>query len=57
MEIVQTKDHVVLHNEMMHAAPVVPLDDRPRLPSGLQSWLGESRGRWDGDTLADERRR
>lgn len=56
VQIVQTKDFIVVHNEMVHAARVVPLASRPQLPRGLQTWLGESRGRWDGDTLVVETR-
>src|SRR5688572_26748040 len=51
VQIVQTKDHVVLLNEMVHDARIVPLDSRPRR---LTRWAGESRGRWEGDTLVVE---
>ena len=51
VQIVQTKDYVVLLNEMVHDARVVPLDGRPRK---LARWAGESRGRWEGDTLVVE---
>ena len=37
---------------MVHDARIVPLDGKPRL--GLPSWMGESRGRWEGDTLVVE---
>lgn len=52
IQIIQTPTHVVLLMEMMHDARIVPLDDRPLLP--VQSWLGQSRGHWDGDTLVVE---
>jgi hypothetical protein len=45
---------VTIVHEMVHDARVVPLDGRPF--SGLRSWLGESRGRWEGDTLVVETR-
>jgi hypothetical protein len=54
IQILQTRDHVVILNEMIHDARIVPLDGRPRLPSSMQSWLGDSRGRWDGATLVVE---
>ena len=52
VQIVQTKDHVVLLNEMVHDARIVPLDGRPRAKT--TRWMGESRGRWEGDTLVVE---
>ena len=54
VQILQTRDHVVIMNEMIHDVRVVPLDGRPHLPSSLRSWLGDSRGRWDGNTLVVE---
>jgi hypothetical protein len=56
IQIVQTRDHVVILNEMVHDARIVPLDGRPHLPSHLRQWLGDSRGRWEGDTLVIETR-
>jgi hypothetical protein len=53
VQIVQAKDQVLIHTEMVHTARVVPLDGRPFL-NGMQFWGGESRGRWDGDTLVVE---
>ncbi len=52
--IVQTPDHVVILTEMMHEARVVPLDGRPHADAGARSWLGDARGRWDGETLEIE---
>ena len=51
LRIVQTPDYVVLVTEMVHDARIVPLDGRPHLSAGLHRWSGDSRGRWDGDTL------
>jgi hypothetical protein len=53
-EIVQTSDHVVIHAEKIHDARIIPLDGRPHTPPVLRSWLGNSRGHWDGDTLVVE---
>ena len=47
--ILQTPDHVVIVNEMVHNARIIPLDGRPHV--GLAQYSGDSRGRWDGDTL------
>ena len=52
MQLFQTEDHVVVLNEMVHDARIIPLDGRPR--PGIESWTGESRGRWEGDTLVVE---
>jgi hypothetical protein len=50
----QTRDHVVIVNEMVHDVRVIALDGRPPLPAGVRQWLGDSRGRWEGDTLVVE---
>ena len=52
VQIVQTKDYVVIHNEMVHNARVVPLVSKatPNVPT----WNGYSRARWEGDTLVVE---
>ena len=52
--VFQTSDHVVLLTEMVHEARIVPLDGRAHLPDSIRGWLGDSRGRWDGDTLVIE---
>jgi hypothetical protein len=39
---------------MIHEARIVPLDGRPHLRPAIQSHLGDSRGRWEGDTLVVE---
>jgi hypothetical protein len=54
LQIVQTRDAVVVVTEMIHDARIVPLDGRPPPPSQLRSWLGYSRGRWEGETLVIE---
>jgi hypothetical protein len=52
VQLVQTKDHVVIHNEMVHNARVVPLTGQAH--GRLAQWNGDSRGRWDGNTLVVE---
>ena len=54
IQIFQTAEHVVILNEMVHDARVVPLDDRDHLPAGIRQWAGSARGRWEGDTLVVE---
>jgi hypothetical protein len=51
VEIFQTPNHVIVFNEMVHDARLVPLDNRPHLPPTVRQFLGDSRGRWDHDTL------
>ena len=52
VQLFQTPDHVVIFNEMVHNARIVPLDGRAH--TTLRQWTGESRGRWVGDTLVVE---
>lgn len=50
-QIVVTKDAVLVHAEMIHDARIVHLDGRPHLPSSIRQWMGDSIGRWEGNTL------
>jgi hypothetical protein len=51
VQVLQSGDTVVLFTEMVDEARFVPLDGRPHLPSSIRQWQGDSRGRWEGDTL------
>ena len=53
-QLFQTEDYVVILNEMVHDARIVPIDDRGPLDPDVRQWLGSSRGYWDGDTLVVE---
>ena len=55
-QLVQTSDHVAFVSEAFHDARIIALDGRPRLPDAIRQWNGDSRGRWDGDTLVVETR-
>ena len=52
VQIFQTADHVVLLNEMVHNARIIPLDGSGH--GSVPLWTGDSRGHWDGDTLVVE---
>ena len=52
MQLVQTEDHIMILNEMVHSARIIKLNAKP---SGLQpKWEGESVGHWEGDVLVVE---
>jgi hypothetical protein len=53
-QILQTRDHVVIRYEMIHEARIVPLDGRAQPDSRIRSYLGQSRGYWDGNSLVVE---
>jgi hypothetical protein len=52
--IVQTPNHVAMLYEMIHEVRIIPLDGRPHLAPSLRQWMGDSRGRFEGDTLVVE---
>jgi hypothetical protein len=51
LQILQTPGQVVIHYESMRDVRVIPLDGRPHLPANLWQFNGDSRGRWEGNTL------
>ncbi|MCC7179846.1 MAG: hypothetical protein IT177_15815 [Acidobacteria bacterium] len=51
--IVQTKDHVMILTEMVHDARIIRMGGE-RLPKHVRPWMGDSIGRWEGDTLVIE---
>ncbi len=55
-QIFQSPGYVVILQELIHEARIIPVDGRDGLPPDVQQWLGDSRGRWDGDTLVVETR-
>jgi hypothetical protein len=54
MQIFQTAGHVVVLNEMVHNARIIPLDNRPY--GNIRQWVGMSRGHWEGNTLVVDTR-
>ena len=53
-QILQSPGFVVIRNEMIHENRVIPLDGRPHVGSGIRTYMGDSRGHWDGNTLVVE---
>ena len=55
-QIVQSRDYVAIAQEAIHDVRIIPLDRRPHLPADVRQWHGDSRGRWEGETLVVETR-
>jgi hypothetical protein len=53
-QILQIPGYVVIFYEMIHDARIIPVDGRPHLPPHVRQWMGDPRGRWEGDTLVVE---
>lgn len=50
-QILQSPGYVAIVYEMIHEARIIPLDGRPHVGPSFRLWNGDSRGRWEGDTL------
>jgi hypothetical protein len=51
IQIVQAPGVVAIHYESMHDTRIIPLDGSSHVGSGIGQWNGDSRGRWEGNTL------
>ncbi|HYL35850.1 MAG TPA: hypothetical protein VEV17_08070 [Bryobacteraceae bacterium] len=51
VQIVQTRDSLMIMSEMLHEVRVIHLDGRAHLPPNIRLWQGDSVGHWEGDTL------
>jgi len=51
LEIFQTPTYVIIVQEIIHNARIIPLDGRPHISPAIRQLSGDSRGRWEGDTL------
>jgi hypothetical protein len=50
-QIIQVPGAVVIVSEMIHDARIIPVDGSPHPPANVRMWNGDSRGRWEGNTL------
>ncbi len=50
-QIFQAPGYVIVFQELIHEARIIPLDGRPHVPGSIRLWMGDSRGHWEGDTL------
>ena len=53
-QILQTHEYVAILYEMIHDVRIIPLDGRPHVDEKIRLWMGDSRGRWEGNTLVVE---
>ena len=51
LQIAQTPKDIIVLSEYAHAVRTIHMDGRPHPADRVESWLGDSRGRWEGDTL------
>lgn len=54
LQLLQNRNYIVIQMEMIHDARIIPLDGRHHISETIRQILGDSRGRWEGDTLVVE---
>jgi hypothetical protein len=54
IRILQSPGYVVLTHEMIHETRIIPVDGRPHISQGIRQYLGDPRGRWEGNSLVVE---
>ena len=52
--IFQIPGYVIILYEMVREPRIIPLDGRPSIDSKIRQWMGDTRGRWEGETLVVE---
>jgi hypothetical protein len=53
-QILQSPDTVVIRPELIHEVRIIPIDGRRHVGENVRSYSGDSRGRWEGNTLVVE---
>jgi hypothetical protein len=53
-QFLQSPESIAILSEEAHAFRVIPMDNRPRVAQNVRLWLGDPRGRWEGNTLVIE---
>ena len=53
-QIVQAPGYVAIRYEMIHETRIIPLDRRPHVGGAIRTYMGDARGRWEGNTLVVE---
>jgi hypothetical protein len=54
LEIHQTPNDVVIRYEMIHETRIIPIDPKPHVNEAIKMWMGDARGRFEGETLVVE---
>jgi hypothetical protein len=54
VRILQSPGFVVITHEMIHETRIIPVDGRPHVSASIRQYLGDPRGRWEGNTLVVE---
>ena len=54
LQILQTPEYVVIHQEMVHETRIISVDESAHLAANVDLWMGDSRGRWEGETFVVE---
>jgi hypothetical protein len=51
VQLLQQPDQLIFFHGRVHTHRIIPLDGRPHLGKNIKTWEGDSRGRWEGNTL------